>query len=84
MPHITAPPFVFSLNLRYWIQSGRPGHLTALIKERPLDFIDLKLISRLGDELGKPDLNQPEAAPVLFHGGCLTLGKITPFPVKDP
>jgi hypothetical protein len=60
----------------YWIRSGRPGHLTSLIKKRPLDFLEPKLKSNLETELRKTDLTKLTAAPVLFHSGYLTVDKV--------
>jgi hypothetical protein len=68
----------------YWVQSGRPGHLTALIKARPLDFLEPRLESYLATEIRKSDLSQLEAGPVLFHSGYLTLDKIKLTQVVNP
>ncbi|MDR1109636.1 MAG: AAA family ATPase, partial [Deltaproteobacteria bacterium] len=65
----------------YWIQSGRPGHLTALIRARPMDFLEPKLESYLSADLRKSELTQLQAVPVLFHSGYLTIDKITNIPV---
>jgi hypothetical protein len=59
----------------YWILSGRPKHLTAMIKANPSNFFQPKLESYLSDELKKSDLKELEAVPVLFHSGYLTLDK---------
>jgi hypothetical protein len=67
----------------YWIQSGRPDHLTALIKTRPWDFIDLKLDSYLATTVRKSELTQLETAPVLFHSGYLTIDKTLKIPGLD-
>jgi hypothetical protein len=61
----------------YWLKSGRPGHLTALIRKRPLDFLEPQLKSYLSAEFMKSDLTALEAVPVLFHSGYLTINKIT-------
>ncbi|MDR2140846.1 MAG: AAA family ATPase [Deltaproteobacteria bacterium] len=66
----------------YWIQSGRPGHLTALIKKRPLDFLQPDLDSILSSELRKSDLNKLATAPVLFHSGYLTVDSVKIVKVK--
>ncbi|MDR2198243.1 MAG: AAA family ATPase [Deltaproteobacteria bacterium] len=60
----------------YWIQSGQPRHLTAMIRAKPEDFIEPKLRSFLSTELRKSDLNQLSAVPVLFHSGYLTVDKV--------
>ncbi|MDR0550358.1 MAG: AAA family ATPase [Deltaproteobacteria bacterium] len=65
---------------KYWIESGLLTHLTALIKARPWDFIDLKLDSYLSETIRKTELNKLEIAPVLFHSGYLTLNR----PPKSP
>jgi hypothetical protein len=67
----------------YWIQSGRPIHLTTLIKERPLDFIQPQLESYSGEEVRKSDLNQLQPVPVLFHSGYLTLDTESESVVAD-
>jgi hypothetical protein len=66
----------------YWIQSGRPGHLTALIKKRPLDFLRPDLDSIISRELRKSELNKLAAAPVLFHSGYLTVDTVKIVKVK--
>jgi hypothetical protein len=68
----------------YWVESGRPGHLTAMIKASPLDFLEPRLESYLSEELRKSELTQPQPVPVLFHGGYLTLDKITVARGIDP
>jgi hypothetical protein len=67
----------------YWIQSGRPRHLTALIQSRPLDFYQPKLDSYLSEEVRKSALNNLAPVPVLFHSGYLTLDKISRVTVPD-
>jgi hypothetical protein len=67
----------------YWIQSGKPDHLTALIKKRPLDFLEPKLESYSSEEIRKSSFTRLEVTPVLFHSGYLTLDKITPFTYVD-
>jgi hypothetical protein len=59
----------------YWVQSGRPGHLTALIQDRPQDFLEPTLKTYVSAELRKSDLNNLAAVPVLFHSGYLTVEK---------
>jgi hypothetical protein len=60
----------------YWIQSGRPGHLTDLIRRRPMDFICPSARPLLETELKNSSLDQLQAIPVLFHSGYLTLDTI--------
>jgi hypothetical protein len=40
----------------YWAQSGRPGHLKAIIKSKRDDFIKLKLDPYVSDQIRNPDL----------------------------
>jgi hypothetical protein len=61
----------------YWIQSGRPAHLTAMIKAQPESFVELKLKQFLSAELRKTELTALEPVPVLFHSGYLTLDNIS-------
>jgi hypothetical protein len=67
----------------YWILSGRPAHLTALIKKRPLDFLENKLRSYISKDLRKTSLTTLGAIPVLFHSGYLTVDTIKKEP-KNP
>jgi hypothetical protein len=62
----------------YWFQSGRPGHLTSLMREKPSDFLDpvKDKDSYLSGDLRKSDLKDLQAVPVLFHSGYLTIDKI--------
>ncbi|MDR1050948.1 MAG: AAA family ATPase [Deltaproteobacteria bacterium] len=64
----------------YWIQSGRPAHLTALIQARPMDFLKPRLKSYTSEAIRKTALTQLQPAPVLFHSGYLTIDKITNIP----
>jgi hypothetical protein len=68
----------------YWIASGRPDHLTAMIRARPMDFLLPKLDSYTSAAVRKSDLTQLQPVPVLFHSGYLTLDKITLSPVNVP
>jgi hypothetical protein len=61
----------------YWILSGRPGHLTSLIQQKPMDFLQLKLDSYLSEAVKKTDLHDLQIGPVLFHSGYMTLDKET-------
>jgi hypothetical protein len=67
----------------FWIQTGRPGHLTALIQSSPLDFYQPRLDSYLSDEVRKSALNNLAPVPVLFHSGYLTLDKTNIVTVPD-
>jgi hypothetical protein len=69
----------------YWLLSGRPSHLTAMINSRPQDFIRPNLESYVSsNELQKTELTQLRAVPVLFHSGYLTIDMMTSVPKKDP
>ncbi|MDR1041140.1 MAG: ATP-binding protein [Deltaproteobacteria bacterium] len=57
----------------YWPFSGQPSHLSALVREKPLDFIQPVLDSYLTEGIMKVDLGSLEAVPVLFHSGYLTI-----------
>jgi hypothetical protein len=67
---------------KYWIESGCPSHLTALIQKNPQDFLRPTLESYLSSEVRKPELANLGAVPVLFHSGYLTINKITEVPRK--
>ncbi|MDR1608416.1 MAG: AAA family ATPase [Deltaproteobacteria bacterium] len=62
---------------KYWIHTGRPAHLTPLIKEKPEDFFEPGLKSCLSRELRNSELEGLQVAPFLFHTGYLTLAKTT-------
>jgi hypothetical protein len=68
----------------YWSKLGRPGHVTALMRERPLEFLQPKLESYLTKTLKKSEMNHLEVAPVLFHSGFLTVDKIAKVEEEDP
>jgi hypothetical protein len=68
----------------YWLQSGRPAHLTALIRANPLGFLAPRLESYLSEEVRKTDLTQLQPVPVLFHSGYLTLDEITRTLEENP
>jgi hypothetical protein len=62
---------------QYWIRSGRPAHLTAMIRANPHNFLEPNLDSYVSTDVSKSELNQLQAVPVLFHSGYLTLDKIS-------
>jgi hypothetical protein len=68
----------------YWIQSGRPGHLTALIQDNPLDFMEPKLELYTSEIVRKSELTMLKPVPVLFHSGYLTLDKKIHLPILNP
>ncbi|MDR1309434.1 MAG: AAA family ATPase [Deltaproteobacteria bacterium] len=57
----------------YWPRTGRPGHLSALIQEKPLDFVQPRLDGYADGELTRAEIGTLEAAPVLFDSGYLTI-----------
>jgi hypothetical protein len=57
----------------HWIRSGRPGHLTALIKKTPWEFLEFPFQSYITGDIRKQELDQLEPASFLFHSGYLTL-----------
>jgi hypothetical protein len=67
----------------YWIQSGRPGHLTAAIKSRPLDFLTAALEPYALERLRNSDLIHQWLIPVIFLSGYLTLDTINAAPEQD-
>jgi hypothetical protein len=68
----------------YWIQSGRPGHLTALIKATPSEYLEPKFEPLLSDAVRKSEFNKLKTLPVLFHSGYLTVDRTTQVPKIDP
>ncbi|MDR2141555.1 MAG: hypothetical protein LBR11_07180 [Deltaproteobacteria bacterium] len=68
----------------YWVQSGRPGPLTTLINQRPLDFVRPNLDLNLSRGVRKIELNNLEIVPVLFYSGYLTVDSIKQVEVADP
>jgi hypothetical protein len=60
----------------YWIETGHPSHLTALMEKNPVACLESTLKSHTGPELRKSDFDSFEPAPVLFHTGYLTIDKI--------
>jgi hypothetical protein len=61
----------------YWPSSGKPSHLSALVRKRPLEFIQPNLDGYPAEQIGKVDLGQKiEAVPVLFHSGYLTIDSV--------
>jgi hypothetical protein len=61
----------------YWPFSEQPSHLSALVREKPLDFIQPVLDGYLTEGIMKVDLGRLEAVPVLFHSGYLTIDSRT-------
>jgi hypothetical protein len=61
----------------YWTETGRPSHLSAMIKENPLDFLQPKLDGYLSETIRKVALGQFKPVPVLFHSGYLTIDKVS-------
>jgi hypothetical protein len=67
----------------YWILSDRPGHLTALIKDNPAEYLEPQLEPTFSEEIRQSELTKLKALPVLFHSGYLTVDRIHPVLVKD-
>jgi hypothetical protein len=57
----------------YWATSGGPSHLKALMRERPLDFVQTKLDGYSSEWVTKATLDKLDPAAVLFHSGYLTI-----------
>ncbi|MDR2141497.1 MAG: AAA family ATPase [Deltaproteobacteria bacterium] len=68
----------------YWIRSGQPGHLSALIKQRPVDFVRPQLDAILSTEVRKTELTDLSVAPVLFHSGYLTVDQVNKVEGNSP
>jgi hypothetical protein len=60
----------------FWYSSGQPSHLSAMIRQKPLDFLQPKLDSYNDVEIRKVELGRLEAVPLLFHSGYLTIDKV--------
>ncbi|MDR1040664.1 MAG: ATP-binding protein [Deltaproteobacteria bacterium] len=57
----------------YWPSLGIPTHLSALVREKPMEFMQPCLNSYTSDKIRKIDLGGLEAIPLLFHSGYLTI-----------
>jgi hypothetical protein len=57
----------------YWPALGVPNHLSALVRESPLEFIQPSLDSCTVREMKKIELGELKPVPVLFHNGYLTI-----------
>jgi hypothetical protein len=57
----------------YWPTTGCPSHLSALIRDNPLDFIQLTLDSHPAKQIRKTDFSDISLVPILFHSGYLTI-----------
>ncbi|MDR1037488.1 MAG: ATP-binding protein [Deltaproteobacteria bacterium] len=66
----------------YWPLTGRPSHLTALVRERPMDFILPSQDSYSAMDVRKTSLSRLEAVPILFHSGYLTIDHPTVIEIK--
>jgi hypothetical protein len=68
----------------YWIQSGRPAHLTTLIEAKKLNLLELQLNSLITSaELKNSDLTRLQTLPILFHSGYLTIDKLIYTSFRD-
>ncbi|MDR1164808.1 MAG: AAA family ATPase [Deltaproteobacteria bacterium] len=59
----------------FWALSGRPSHLTKLIKQYPLDYLKPELGNFSVETLKQTGLESLEPAAILFHSGYLTIDK---------
>jgi hypothetical protein len=66
----------------YWPSSGIPPHLSALVREKPLEFIQPKLDSYTAQQIRKVELNSLAPIPVMFHSGYLTINGKTRKEIK--
>jgi hypothetical protein len=57
----------------YWTMLGVPSLLSALVRERPMEFIQPSLDSYTSKQIRKIELGGLDVAPVLFHSGYLTI-----------
>jgi hypothetical protein len=70
---------------RYWIRSGRPAHLTAMIRAKPYDFLPPGLESHIdSDKVRKTEPTGLQAVPVLFHGGYPAQDKVEGVLERNP
>ncbi|MDR1111986.1 MAG: AAA family ATPase [Deltaproteobacteria bacterium] len=65
----------------YWPLSGQPNHLSALVRQRPMDFIVPQLEDHESEQIRKASLGRLEPVPVLFHSGYLTIERAKTVPV---
>jgi hypothetical protein len=59
----------------YWPLSGRPSHLSALIRDNPLEYLQPDLGVYSDAQVRKTDLSNIGVIPVLFHSGYVTIDK---------
>jgi hypothetical protein len=57
----------------YWPLSGIPSHLSSLVMEKPLEFIQPSLDSVFAQDIRRVELGRLEPVSVLFHSGYLTI-----------
>jgi hypothetical protein len=70
---------------QYWIQSGRPDYLTALMRAKPGLYLNPPLDSPISrQEITEPDPTLLGVVPALFHSGYLTMDKVVTVPSLDP
>jgi hypothetical protein len=61
----------------YWPLTGRPSHLSSLIRKNPLSYIQLSLDSHSVKQIRKTELSNITLVPVMFHSGYLTIDNKT-------
>ncbi|MDR1036046.1 MAG: AAA family ATPase [Deltaproteobacteria bacterium] len=59
----------------FWPKSGKPSHLSELVRENPLDYIRPKLVAIGEGEITDAELSVLKPVPVLFHSGYLTIDR---------
>jgi hypothetical protein len=59
----------------YWPLSGRLSHLSAIIRDNPLDYLQPGLAVYSDAQVRKTDLSDIGVIPVLFHSGYVTIDK---------
>ncbi|MDR1166109.1 MAG: ATP-binding protein [Deltaproteobacteria bacterium] len=64
----------------YWPSTGRPSHLSALIRDNQLDFHQPGLAVYPTQQVTKTELSDVGVVPILFHSGYLTVDKEIKIP----
>ncbi|MDR1040418.1 MAG: AAA family ATPase [Deltaproteobacteria bacterium] len=59
----------------FWPSLGIPTHLSALVREQPLEFMQPSFKSYTSSQIRKIELGGLEAVPVLFNSGYLTIDR---------
>jgi hypothetical protein len=73
--------FFDEMDLRsYWPLTGRPSHLSALVRENPLEFLRPGLDAYPDLRVRNAELSGIGMVPVMFHSGYLTINEVIPVP----